>query len=274
MPSDEGTPGDEPVLIEERRGAVQVLRLNRPAKLNALNTALTRALYDALRAADEDDEVRAVLLTGNGRSFCAGADTSEFSGLTPADNLAVIRRSELTTRSQALLQQMRKPIVSVVRGHALGGGAGLAIGCDMMVAATDVSFGYPELRHSLVPAIVMTGLQRQFGRKLAFELVSTGRRLDAAELAEHGLANRVTPPQQAFETGLEIAAGWAKVNPQAMAATKSLFYRVADLPFDEAMRTGGDVNAIMRGFPGDPASKDGPARTNGPARTDLAGAGG
>ncbi|MFI0404441.1 enoyl-CoA hydratase/isomerase family protein [Actinomadura sp. 3N508] len=236
------------VLIVEDHGAVRVLRLNRPAKLNALDTALTRALYDALRAADADDAVRAVVLTGAGRGFCSGADLSEFAGLTPADQHAVIRRAELTTRAQMMLQQLTKPIVSVVRGPAMGGGAGLAIGCDMMVAATDVKFGYPEVRHSIVPAIVMTGLQRNLGRKLAFELISTGRVLDAAELGALGLANRVVDPADAEKAGLEIASGWAEVNPLAMAAAKDLFYRVADLPFAEAMRTGGDVNTIMRGF--------------------------
>ncbi|RFS82951.1 enoyl-CoA hydratase/isomerase family protein [Actinomadura spongiicola] len=238
------------VLIVEDHGAVRLLRLNRPTKLNALNTELTRALHDALRAADEDSAVRAVVLTGAGRGFCSGADLSEFADLTPADQHAVIRRAELTTRTQMLLQQLTKPIVSVVRGPAMGGGAGLAIGCDMMVAATDVKFGYPEARHSIVPAIVMTGIQRNLGRKLAFELISTGRTLGAAELAEYGLANRVTEPDKAEAAGLEIAAGWAEVNPLAMAAAKDLFYRVADLPFPEAMRTGGDINTIMRGFRG------------------------
>ncbi|TYB42204.1 enoyl-CoA hydratase/isomerase family protein [Actinomadura chibensis] len=238
------------VLLVDDRGPVRVLRMNRPAKLNALDTALTRALHDALRAADEDEAVRAVVLTGEGRAFCAGADLKEFADLTPANQRAVVRRAELTTRTQMMLQQLSKPVVSVVRGAAMGGGAGLAIGCDMMVAASDVKFGYPELRHSIVPAIVMTGLQRHFGRKLAFELVSTGRILSAAELADLGLANRVTEPADALAAGLEIAAGWAEVNPLAMAAAKSLFHRVADLPFAEAMRAGGDVNAIMRGFPG------------------------
>ncbi|WP_433272293.1 enoyl-CoA hydratase/isomerase family protein [Actinosynnema sp. CS-041913] len=238
------------VLLTEDHGAVRVLRMNRPAKRNALDTALTTALLDAMLAADADDAVRAVLLTGEGQGFCAGADLSEFAELTPANQAAVLRRAELTARTQLLPQKLRKPIVSVVRGAALGGGAGLAIGCDMMVVATDVKFGYPELRHSIVPAIVMTGLQRQIGRKLAFELVSHGRLLGAEELAGIGLANRVAAPDEVFDIGLEIATKWAEASPPAMAATKDLFYRVADLPVDEAMRAGRDVNAIMRGFRG------------------------
>ncbi|MBB5956981.1 enoyl-CoA hydratase/carnithine racemase [Saccharothrix tamanrassetensis] len=238
------------VLLTEDHGAVRVLRMNRPHKRNALDTELTTALLDAMLAADADESVRALVLTGEGPGFCAGADITEFAGLTPADQTAVLHRAELTARTQLLPQQLRKPIVSVVRGAALGGGAGLAIGCDMMVVATDVAFGYPELRHSIVPAIVMTGLQRQIGRKLAFELVSHGRLLGADELAGIGLANRVAEPDRVLDLGLEIAGRWAEANPVALAATKELFYRVADLPVDQAMRAGRDVNAIMRGFRG------------------------
>ncbi|MFD5388502.1 enoyl-CoA hydratase/isomerase family protein [Streptomyces sp. NPDC056669] len=240
----------DPVLLSEDQGAVRILRLNRPAKLNALDTALTRALYEALLAADEDGSIRAVVLAGEGRAFCAGADLSEFPDLTLESQRAVVQRAELTTRTQMLLQQLRKPIVSVAQGATVGGGAGLAIGCDMMVAADDVKFGYPELKHSIVPAVVMTSLQRHIGRKLAFEMISTGRLLNAAEAAEAGVANRVADPKVALDIGLEIATAWAAVSPRAMAATKDLFYRVADLPFEEAMRTGRDINTIMRGFRG------------------------
>ncbi|WP_067452401.1 enoyl-CoA hydratase/isomerase family protein [Actinomadura macra] len=245
---DSSGPERPPVLVTEDHGAVRVLRLNRPAKLNALDTELTAALLEGLRAADADGAIRAVVLTGAGRAFCAGADMKEFAHLTPDDQGAVVRRAELTMRTQMLPQQLTKPVVSAVRGHAMGGGAGLALGCDMMIAASDTRLGYPELRHSLVPAIVMTGLQRHLGRKLAFELISTGRILDASELATHGLANRVVEPGEEVTVALEIATAWAEVNADAMCAAKGLFYRVADLPFEEAMRTGGDVNAIMRGF--------------------------
>jgi enoyl-CoA hydratase/carnithine racemase len=146
------------------------------------------------------------------------------------------------------LQKITKPIVSAVRGVAMGGGAGLAIGCDMMVAGADLKFGYPELKHSIVPALVMTGLQRQLGRKVAFELISLGRLLGAEEAQSLGLANRVAAPESVLDTALEIARAWAEAHPMAMAAAKSLFYRVADLPYDAAMAAGRDVNALMRGF--------------------------
>lgn len=232
----------------EDRGAVRILWLDRPDKLNALDTALTRALHDGLLAADKDDGVRALVLAGRGRGFCAGADLAEFKDLTPQHQRAVLDRADLTTRTQMLLQRISKPIVSAVQGAAMGGGAGLAIGCDMMVAATDLKFGYPEIRHSIVPAIVMTGLQRQLGRKTAFELISLGRTLGAAETHALGLANRVVEPAALLDTALEIAMAWAAAHPAAMAATKSLFHRVADLPYEAAMAAGRDVNALMRGF--------------------------
>lgn len=238
------------VLLTEDHGPVRVLTLNRPDKLNALNTALTRALSDALTAADADRDIRAVVLTGAGRGFCAGADLDEFPGLTPDRPDAVLERAALTARLQVQARQLGVPVISAVRGAAVGGGAGLAIGADMVVAGTDLRFGYPELKHSIVPALVMTGLVQHLGRKLAFELVSTGRLLSAAEAADHGLVNRVVEPGEVAATALEIAERWAALEPRAIAAAKDLLYRVADLPTDAAMRAGRDVNALMRGFRG------------------------
>lgn len=237
-------------IIVEDREAVRIIRMNRPDKLNALNTELTQALLDGLAAADVDASVRAVVLAGEGRGFCAGADLAEFKDLTPEHQHRVLARADLTCRLQSKMQEMTKPVVSAVHGVAIGGGAGLAIGCDMMVAGADIRFGYPELRHDIVPALVMTGLQRQLGRKAAFEMVSLGRLIGAEEVRALGLANRVVPSQEVVDAALEIAGRWAAANPMAMAAAKTLFYRVADLPFGAAMAAGRDVNALMRGFRG------------------------
>lgn len=238
----------EAVLQIEDRDSVRILTMNRPKKLNALNTRLTRSLRDALRAADAASSVRAVVLAGAGRGFCAGADLTEFKDLTPAQQDLVVERADLTCETLSMLQKLSKPIVSAVQGVAVGGGAGLAIGCDFMVAGENLKFGYPELKHSIVPALVMTGLQRQLGRKIAFELISLGRLLTAKEAQALGLVNRVVPPEVVLAHAIEIAQTWALSNPMAMAAAKSLFYRVADLPFEAAMAAGRDVNALMRGF--------------------------
>lgn len=243
------TPAAQDPLLTEDRGAVRIIRLNRPDKMNALNTALTQALLDALIAADADRNVRAVMLCGAGRAFCAGADLSEFKELTPDQQDKVTARAELTCRTQSMSQKLSKPVVAAVRGVAMGGGAGLAIGSDMMVVAAEgVRFGYPELKHSIVPALVMTGLVHNLGRKAAFELISLGRILNGQELIDFGLANRLVPTEQVEVEALAIAEQWAAADPRAMAAAKSLFYRVADLPYDAAMAVGRDVNALMRSF--------------------------
>lgn len=244
----------DPVLLFEDRDAVRILTMNRPDKLNALNTALTMALCDAFSAAQDDPAVRALVLTGAGRGFCAGADTGEFKDLRPENQHLVLERADLTARLHTLLRAVPKPVVAAVRGAAVGGGAGLAIGCDMMVAGTDLKLGYPELRHGLVPALVMTNLVRQMGRKRAFELIATARLLNAADADGWGLVNRVTDPQNVVETAFGLAQICAQAPPMAMQTAKSLFHRVAELPFEAGMSAGRDVNALMRSF-----SKDGAA---------------
>lgn len=237
---------DKVVLIEDR-GAVRIITMNRPDKLNALNTALTQGVLDALEEADAARHIRAIVLAGAGRGFCAGADLSEFKDLTPAQADAVEIRADLTCRLQMAAQKIGKPVVAAVKGPAVGGGAGLALGCDMVVAATSMKFGYPELKHAIVPALVMTGLVRALGRKQAFELVSLGRLLDGEEAFGMGLVNRVVEGDP-LPAAIEIAERWAAVEPRAMRASKSLLYRVAELPGDAAMLAGRDVNQLMRAF--------------------------
>src|SRR5262245_61456147 len=162
-------------LLIKRCDDVRIITMNRPAKLNALNFGLTRALVEALQAADADDTVGCILLTGAGRGFCAGADISEFEQFAPGNGPLIEERARLTTALHGLFPQLRKPVIGAINGYALGGGAGLALACDMAVAAASARFGYPEVKHGILPAIVMANLVRVVGRKKAFELVTTGK---------------------------------------------------------------------------------------------------
>jgi len=235
-------------LLIEDQGAVRVLTMNRPEKRNALNMALSEALLEALRAADFDNSVRSLVLTGAGRAFCAGADLSEFKDLTP-DNAAVVeRRSELTMNLHRTFSQLSKPVVAAVNGAAMGGGAGLALAGDVALMSATATLGYPEVKHGIVAAVVMAGLVRNVGRKAAFELVAAGEPLDAARAHALGMVNRVTTPQQLMPEALALAQKLAAVAPDAMAATKQLFYRALDLPFEQALQAGRDVNKRMRAF--------------------------
>src|SRR4051812_10390513 len=233
-------------LLSEDQGAVRILTLNRPEKRNALDTALSSALLEALRAADENEEVRCVVLTGAGPGFCAGADLSEFKGLR--DPQAAETRAELTMQLHLAFSKMVTPVVTAINGPAMGGGAGLAIAGDLAVMAQSAKLGYPETKHGIVAAIVMANLVRQIGRKAAFELVALGEPIDAKRALALGMVNRVVAPAQLMKTALKLAAQLATVNKSAMAQTKTLFHEVADLPLERALERGRDANKRMRNF--------------------------
>jgi enoyl-CoA hydratase/carnithine racemase len=239
--------GSDPLFISSF-GAVGVLTMNRPEKRNALNTALTQALLEALRAADADDAIGSVVLTGAGQSFCAGADLAEFKDLTPDQRERVEARAELTMQLHLAFPKMAKPVVSAVNGAALGGGAGLAIAGDLAVMAEGATLGYPETRHGIVAAIVMANLVRQAGRKAAFELVALGEPIGAQRALALGLVNRVVPEAQLMQEALGLAQKLAAVSAPAMRLTKQLFHEAADLPLAQALERGREANQRMRAF--------------------------
>lgn len=237
---------DEEVILCEDRGRVRILTLNRPGKLNALNTALTEALLEQLRIADRDESVSVVVLTGAGRAFCAGADIGEFKEFTPDQAARIEHRAQLTMHSHLVFSQIRKPVIAAVRGAAMGGGAGLALACDLVVASENMKLGYPEIRHGILPAIVITNLVRQIGRKAAFELVAKGDPLDADRAWVLGAVNKVVPDEQLMDEALALAESLAASKPEALFAIKQLFHRVVDLPLAQGLEEGRKANIAMR----------------------------
>jgi enoyl-CoA hydratase/carnithine racemase len=238
--------GSVPVLVVEDRGAVRILTMNRPEKRNALNSELTQGLLDALRAADRDDSVGCVVLTGAGPGFCAGADLSEFKGLQ--DPQAADQRAELTMQLHLAFSRLSKPVVTAINGAAMGGGAGLAIAADLAVMAQSAKLGYPEVKHGIVAAIVMANLVRQVGRKAAFELVALGEPIDADRALQLGMVNRVVPDSEVFSHSISLAGKLAALARPAMAESKRLFHEVADRPLAAALERGRDTNKRMRNF--------------------------
>ena len=233
-------------ILVDNKSQIRILTLNRPEKRNALNSALTQGLLEALRAADADESVRAVVLTGAGQGFCAGADLSEFKDLQ--DAVAAEGRAELTMQLHLVFSRMKKPVVTAINGHAMGGGAGLAIAADLAVMARSARLGYPEAKHGIVAAIVMANLVRQVGRKAAFELVALAEPIDAQRALDLGLINRISPEGKALEEAVALAETLAAVKPAAMEATKRLFHEVADLALAPALERGRDTNRRMRNF--------------------------
>jgi methylglutaconyl-CoA hydratase len=229
---------------------VATITLNRPEKRNALDDLTIRELRAALAEADRDEAVRIVVLTGAGNDFCAGADLSQLEKIagnaTREENFAdAMNLGELLIQ----MRRMRKPIVAVVRGNALAGGAGLATACDMIVAEETAIFGYPEVKLGFVPAMVMALLIRALGEKQAFELAAFGNTITAQEAAQIGLVNRVVP-QESFERDVaQITAELAKRSTSALKLIKRLLYGMDGLSFEEAIRKGAEINVEARATP-------------------------
>ncbi len=235
-------------LLIEDRGAVRTLTMNRPEKRNALDNALTEALLASLRAADADEAVNAIVLTGAGPAFCAGADLSEFKALTGDNPALVERRAQLTTSLHESFARLSKPVLTAINGAAMGGGAGLALAGDLALMAESAQLGYPEVKHGIVAAIVMPNLVRQVDRKAAFELVATGRAIGAARALALGMVNRVVPDGELMAAALALAGELAAVSRPAMATTKALFYQVTETPFGDALAHAREANKRMRAF--------------------------
>jgi methylglutaconyl-CoA hydratase len=239
----------ETSLRETVEAGVLSLTLNRPEKRNALSAGLVDALHAALERADLDSEVRVVLIRGAGRDFCAGADLDELlasANLTLAENeAAALRLGSVFARIRAL----PKPVVAVVQGRALAGGAGLVASCDLAIAAESARVGYPEIQRGFVPAMVMTLLRRAVGEKSALDLVLTGRLLTAAEARAAGLVSRVVPNHQLEREAATVAAVLAAASSSALALTKQLFYQLDGRSLDEGLALGARVNAVARQTP-------------------------
>ena len=234
------------ILLQKDGNGVRILTMNRPEKRNALNTALTMGLLGALRAADADDSVGALVLTGAGPAFCAGADLAELKDLR--DPKAAEQRAELTMQLHLVFSKIRLPVVTAVNGPAMGGGAGLAIAGEIALMAQKATLGYPEAKHGIVAAIVMANLVRQAGRKAAFELVSLGEPIGAGRALELGLVNRVVSGRRLLPEAIKLAEKLAQVQRPAMVETKRLFHQVADLPLEAALQRAREANVRMRRF--------------------------
>jgi enoyl-CoA hydratase len=173
--------------------AVATVAVNRPDKLNALNSATIGELDAAFRAVASDDAVRGVIVTGTGtKSFVAGADIGELATMGPLSGIAVSRKGQDAFR---FLETMRKPVLAAVNGFALGGGLELALACHLRIASSNARFGLPEVKLGIIPGYGGTiRLPRIVGRGRALELILTGEMIDAQEAHRIGLVNRVTEP--------------------------------------------------------------------------------
>lgn len=238
-----------PLLRSSTADGVRTLTLNRPDKRNALSAALIAELHGALDGADVAPDVRVVCLRGAGPDFCAGADLAEL--LASRDRTLAENESDALGLGRLFLRcrELPIPVVAVVQGRALAGGAGLAAAADIVLAADDAQFGFPEILRGFVPAMVMALLRRQVGERLAFDLVATGRSLGASEARAAGLVTRVAPAGELESAAADLLAELAGRPRSAMAFTKRLFHELDGLGLANGIAAGARVNAASRATP-------------------------
>lgn len=227
---------------------VQTIRLNRPDKRNALNAGLVTALKESLSAAEEAENVRVVVLTGNGSAFSAGADLASLQALresSPLDNEEDSRHLAELFRQ---IYQHPKPVIAQVNGHAIGGGCGLAAVCDFSFVAEDAKLGFSEVRIGFVPAIVMVFVRRKLGEAAARDLLLRGRLVTAAQASEVGLVSRAVPTGRLDEEVRDLARELAtETSESAVALTKRMLAQLPGMGFEEAMDYAVQMNAFARG---------------------------
>ena len=223
-----------PVLYVFEDGVARVT-INRPGARNALSNDVMEGLLEAFGRAAADPLVRVVVLTGAGeKAFSAGGDLGG-SGLH--DKGFAERHHDRRSFADLFrrMNRLGKPIIARVRGHCLAGGFGLALGCDLVVASDDSSFGTPEVKRGLFPMMIMATIFRNVGRKKGMELLLTGDRISAAEAERLGLINYSVPAEQLDAKVDELAAKVSAMSPAVVRLGRDAFYTMSDMGFDPAL---------------------------------------
>ena len=229
-------------IIVERKGAVGVIRLNRPDKLNALNMKLGHEVGAALGEFEADEAVRAVVVTGTGdRAFAAGADIQEFAGKSPKDMWRDFGPSSMYN----VVGRFPKPIIAAINGFALGGGCELAMACDIRIASEKAQLGQPEINLGIIPGGGGTQrLPRLVGLGKAMEMILTGDRIDARTAKDLGLVDEVVPPEELEKRALELASRIAEKAPVAVRLAKEAVKASARLPMEQGLERELDLISI------------------------------
>jgi len=237
-----------PLIETSTDGQVQTIRLNRPDKRNALNTDLVTALKAALDEAEDDENLRVLVLTGAGSAFSAGADLSSLKAMReagPTENQQDSRHLAALFRQ---IYQHSKPVIAQVNGPAIGGGCGLATVCDFAYAAEGATLGFTEVRIGFVPAIVMVFLRRKLGETRARDLLLRGRLVDAETAVDLGLVTQAVPDETLPAAVKDLAHELSReTSGSAVALTKQMLARVPGMGLDEALDYAVQMNAFARG---------------------------
>lgn len=233
-------------LLQNKENSILTLTLNRPEKRNALNDALVNSLKSALKEANSDEDLRAIVIKGAGKDFCSGADLSALQKISESNVIENLEDAESLMELFILMRKVKIPIIGVVHGRALAGGCGLATACDIILATKPATFGYPEVKIGFVPAMVMAILRRNLSEKKSFELITQGFNFSADEALSFGLINRVFEDEDFKADVAEYISVYQKVSRSAVILSKKLLYQMDGMTFDTAIEVGAEVNTIAR----------------------------
>lgn len=215
---------------------VATITLNREDNKNALSVGLVNSLGDNLNRAEQDDQVRAIVLTNNGNTFCAGADLKGTASSTPRYTLPKLFE---------LMQSGNKPVVGRIAGHCMGGGVGLAAACDISIAADDAKLGFTEVRIGVAPAIISVVCLPKMRRGDAMELFLSGERISASHAAALGLLNHAVPRDELDVRLAELMGKLVRGGPSALAAAKQLVLKVPEMNRSEAFEWTAKLSADL-----------------------------
>jgi enoyl-CoA hydratase len=236
---------DEPEVVTERRGAVLVIRINRPDARNALNAAVMAGVGAGIAQAESDPDIRAVVLTGTGdRAFCAGMDLRSFAagGLAPTED----EQKHMGTFGRFMSRgECAVPVVGAANATALAGGFELLLACDLIVAAEGAQVGLPEVKRGLFAAGGGMFLSRRIPLAKALELTLTGDPIDVSEAAALGLINKVAPADKVVDEAVALAERIAANGPLGVQATKELVRMAAFAPADDVWKVHADRQASV-----------------------------
>jgi enoyl-CoA hydratase len=218
-------------------GKVGLVKLNRPESYNALNLQLLSELMESLKELDERDDIGAIVITGDEKSFAAGADISSMAKATKDE----IRKSKFIP-TFSLIREIKKPIIAAVSGYCLGGGLELALSCDMIISSTKSKFGQPEINLGIIPGAGGTQrLTRAVGKVIAMEMILNNRTLKAEEALSMGLINAVYPVEDYLEKVLSLAQEIASRAPLAIQAAKRAINQVDELALTDGLNEERDL---------------------------------
>ena len=226
---------DYELINVEVDGPVATVTIDREERRNALSQSTVEELTQAFSSLGEEDELRAIVLTGAGeKAFCAGGDLGDQA--PSGGPLGMHRGRAAFVELMLTMSRCPKPIIARVNGKALGGGFGLVLNCDLAVAAHDAQFGTPEIKVGLFPMMITAVIQRNLHRKHALELMLTGERIDAARALEIGVVNRVADEGDLDGEVQRLVKKVTAYSPAILALGRQAFYDTQDMSFEQALR--------------------------------------